>query len=163
MNNRRQHSQLISSEDPEELFRRGCRDSMAQGGAPENQQGPRDNPNSEDRSDQDLIISLLHVPDLANTVLSKAIKDRLPVGNTVRQYIISTPKLDYIRIERLKVTLPTDELETCTNPPVPFVTRCQPTPFQENLLKGALRQLLQTNPELLPGYDWPIVLNQYLR
>ena len=53
----------------------------------------RNNSDSEDENDQPRDIPLLYVPDLANTVLSKAIKDGVQVGNTGTEYIIPTPLL----------------------------------------------------------------------
>ena len=45
-------------------------------------------------------IPLLYVPDLANTVLSEAIKDGMQVGNSCTEYIIPTPLLkDIVGIE----------------------------------------------------------------
>ena len=54
---------------------------------------PRDNSDSKDENDQPRDIPLLYVPDLANTVLSEAIKDGVQVGNTGTEYIIPTPLL----------------------------------------------------------------------
>ena len=54
---------------------------------------PKDNSNSENENDQSRNIPLLYVPDLANTVLSEAIKDGVQVGNTGTEYIIPTPLL----------------------------------------------------------------------
>ena len=85
----------------------------------DNQQ--RNNSKSEDENDPPRDIPLLYVPDLANTILSEAIKDGIQVGNSGTEYIIPTPLL--------KVTLPEGELETCSVPPLDFVTMCQPTPF----------------------------------
>ena len=43
---------------------------------------------------------LLYIPDLANTVLSEAIKDCIQVGNSGTEYIIPTPLLkDIVGIE----------------------------------------------------------------
>ena len=101
---------------------------------------------------------LLYVPDLANTVLSEAIKDGMQVGNSGTEYIIPTPLLkDIVGIERLKVSLPEGELETCSIPPLDFVTKCQPTPFNLQLLTSALKDMRKENPELQywAGDDWP--------
>ena len=60
----------------------------------------RNNPNSEDENDPPRDIPHLYVPDLANTVLSEAIKDSVQVGNSGTEYIISTPLLkDIVGIE----------------------------------------------------------------
>ena len=53
----------------------------------------RNNSDSEDENDLPRDIPLLYVPDLANTVLSEAIKDGVQVGNTGTEYIIPTPLL----------------------------------------------------------------------
>ena len=109
-----------------------------QGDPRDNQQ--RNNSDSEDENDPPRDIPLLYIPDLANTVLSEAIKDSIQVGNSGTEYIIPTPLLkDIMGIERLKVTLPEGELETCSIPPLDFITKCQPTPFNLQLLRGALK------------------------
>ena len=96
------NSQLISSENPKDLVIKAQRNSMA---TPAPQTDPRDNQqrnnsDSEDENDLPRDIPLLYVPDLANTVLSEAIKDRMQVGNSGTEYIISTPLLkDIMGIE----------------------------------------------------------------
>ena len=96
------NSQLISTENPEDLVRKAWRNSMA---TPVPQRDPRDNQqrnnsNSEDKNDPPKDIPLLYVPDLANTVLSEAIKDGMQVGNSGTKYIIPTPLLkDIVGIE----------------------------------------------------------------
>ena len=71
------NSQLVSTENPEDLVRKARRNSMAtpvpQTDLRDNQQ--RSNSDSEDENDPPRKIPLLYVPDLANTVLSEAIKD----------------------------------------------------------------------------------------
>ena len=95
------NSQLISTENPEDLVRKAQRNSMATPA----QRDPRDNqlrnnPDSEDENDPPRDIPLLYVPDLANTILSEAIKDGVQVGNTGTEYIIPTPLLkDIMGIE----------------------------------------------------------------
>ena len=126
-----------------------------QGDPRDNQQ--RNNSNSEDKNDPPGDIPLLYIPDLANTILSEAIKDGMQVGYSGTEYIIPTPLLkDIVGIERLKVTLPEGELETCSIPPLDFVTKCQPTPFNLQLLRGALKDMRKDNPELqyLAGDNW---------
>ena len=179
------NSQLISTEDPEDLVRRARRTSMAtpaqQQGLTNNQQhDPMDNPpqdpvNNQERDHSESEdengppprnIPILYVPDLANTILSEAILDGIQVGNSGRKSIIHTPCLkDIVGIERLKVTLPTGELETCSDPPLNFVTDCQPTPFNLQLLRGALKDMRKDNPDLkfLPGDNWPSTHTRYLR
>ena len=138
---------------------------------PAPQRDPRDNQqrndsDSEDENDPPRDIPLLYVPDLANTVLSEAIKDGMQVGNSGTEYIIPTPLLkDIMGIERLKVTLPEGELETCSVPPLDFVTKCQPTPFNLQLLRGALKDMIKDNPELqyLAGDDWCPTHTRYLQ
>ena len=126
------NSQLISTDNPEDLVRKARRDSMA---TPAAQRDPRDNQqrnnsNSEDENDPPRDIPLLYIPDLANTILSEAIKDSIQVGNSGTEYTIPTPLLkDIVGIERLKVTLPEGELETCSVPPLDFVTKCQPSTY----------------------------------
>ena len=68
-------------------------------------------------------------------------------------------------VERLKVTLPEGELETCSVPPLDFVTKCQPTPFNLQLLRGALKDMRKDNPELqyLAVDDWHPMHTHYLR
>ena len=120
----------------------------------DNQQ--RNNSDSEDENDPSRDIPLLYVPDLANTVLSEAIKDGMQVGNAGTEYIIPTPLLkDIVGIEWLKVTLPEGDLETCSVPPLNFVTKCQPTPFNLQLLRGALKDMRKDNlePQYLAGDD----------
>ena len=88
------------------------------------------------------------------------------VGNTGTQYIIPTPLLkDFVGIDKLKVTLPEGELETCSTPALDFVTKCQPTPFNLQLLRGALKSMIKDNPDLqhLPGDDWRPTHTRYLR
>ena len=130
----------------------------------DNQQ--RSNSDSEDENDPPRDIPLLYVPDLANIVLSEAIKDGMQVGNYGIEYIIPTPLLkDIMGIERLKVTLPKGELESCSVPPLDFVTKCQVTPFNLQLLRGALKDMRKDNPELqyLAGDDWHPTHTCYLR
>ena len=111
----------------------------------DNQQ--RNNSDSEDENDPPRDIPLLYVPDLANTILSEAIKDGIQVGNSGTEYII-----------------PTSLLETCSVPPLDFVTKCQPTPFNLQLLRGALKDMRKDNPELkyLAGDDWSPTHTRYL-
>ena len=95
------NSQLVSTENPEDLVRKVGRNSMAtpaQRDPRNNQQ--RNNSDSKYENDQPRDIPLLYVPDLANTVLSEAIKDGVQVGNTGTEYIIPTPLLkDVIGID----------------------------------------------------------------
>ena len=64
----------------------------------DNQQ--RNNSDSEDENDPPRDIPLLYIPDLANTVLSEAIKDGMQVGNSGTEYTIPTPLLkDIVGIE----------------------------------------------------------------
>ena len=138
---------------------------------PATQRDPRDNQqrnnsDSEDENDPPRDIPLLYVPDLANTILSEAIKDGIQVGNSGTEYIIPTPLLkNIVGVEWLKVTLPEGELETCSIPPLDFVTKCQPTPFNLQLLRGALKDMREDNPELqyLAGDDWRPTHTCYLR
>ena len=126
----------------------------------------RNNSDSEDENDPPRNIPLLYVPDLAITVLSEAIKDGMQVGNSGTEYIIPTPLLkDIVGIERLKVSLPEGELETCSVPPLDFVTKFQPTPFNLQLLTSALKDMRKENPELqyLAGEDWHPTYTRYLR
>ena len=130
----------------------------------DNQQ--RNNSDSEDKNDPPRDIPLPYVPDLANTILSEAIKDGIQVGNSGTEYIIPTPLLkDILGIEWLKVTLSEGELETCSVPPLDFVTKCQPTPFNLQLLRGALKDMRKDNPELqyLASDDWCPTHMHYLR
>ena len=130
----------------------------------DNQQ--RNSSDSEDENDPPRDIPLLYVPDLANTILSEAIKDGMQVGNSSTEYIIPTPLLkDIVGIEQLKVTLPEGELETCSVPPLDFITKCQLTPFNLQLLRGALKDMRKDNPELqyLAGDDWHPTHTHYLR
>ena len=130
----------------------------------DNQQ--RNNSDSEDENDPPRNIPLLYVPDLANTVLSEAIKDGMQVGNSGTEYIIPTPLLeDIVGIDRLKVSFPEGELETCSVPPLDFVTKCQPTPFNLQLLTSALKDMRKENPELqyLAGNDWRPTHTRYLQ
>ena len=159
---------IISTENPEDLVRKARRNSMA---TPAPQRDPRDNQlrnnsDSEDENDPPRDIPLMYVPDPGNTILSEAIKDSIQVGNTGTEYIIPTPLLKNIMgIERLKVTLPEGELETCSDPPLDFVTKCQMTPFNLQLLRGALKDMRKDNPELqyLAGDDWHPTHRHYLR
>ena len=103
----------------------------------------------EDRDGPNINIPILYIPDLHNSILSEAIRDGMRVGTTNNQYIIHTPLLkDHIGIDQLKVTLPSENLETCSNPPVSFVTNCQATPFQDGLLVGALKTFKTENLSL---------------
>ena len=126
--------------------------------------------NGEEENGPNMDIPLLYVPDLANSILSKMvcklIKDGMQVGNTGTQYIIPTPLLkDFVGIDKLKVTLPEGELETCSTPALDFVTKCQPTPFNLQLLRGTLKDMRKDNPDLqyLPGDDWCPTHTRYLR
>ena len=126
----------------------------------------RNNSDSENENDQPRDIPLLYVPDLANTVLSEAIKDGVQAGNTGTEYIIPTPLLkDVIGIDQLKVTLPEGELETCSVPHLDLITKCQPTPFNLQILRGALKDMRKDNPELqyIAGDDWHPTHTRYLR
>ena len=138
---------------------------------PATQRDPRDNQqrnnsDSEDKNDPPRDIPLLYVPDLANTILSKAIKDGIQVGNPGTEYIIPTPLLkDIMGVEQLKVTLPKGELETCSDPPLDFVTKCQLVPFNLQLLRGALKDMRKDNPEFQyfsTGDDWRPMHTHYL-
>ena len=62
------------------------------------------------------------------------------------------------------MTLPEGEPETCSVPPLDFVTKCQPTPFNLQLLRGALKDMRNDNPELqyLAGDDWHPTHTRYL-
>ena len=125
----------------------------------------RNNSDSEDENDPPRNIPLLYVPDLANTILSDAIKDGIQVGNSGTEYIIPTPLLkDIVGVEQLKVTLPEGELETCSVPPLDFITKCQPTPFNLQLLRGALKDMRKDNPELQysAGDNWRLTHTCYL-
>ena len=161
-------SQLISTENPKDLVRKAWKDSMA---TPASQRDPRDNQqrnncDSEDENDPPRDIPLLYIPDLANTILSEAIKDGIQVGNSGTEYIIPTPLLkDTMGIEWLKVTLPEGELETCSVPPLDFITKGQLTPFNLQLLRGALKDMRKDNPELqyLACDDWHPTHTHYLR
>ena len=161
------NSQLVSTENPEDLVRKARRNSMT---TPVQQPDPRDNQqrnnsDSEDENDLSKNIPLLYVPDLANTVLSEAIKVGMQVGNSGTEYIIPTPLLeDIVGIDRLKVSLPEGELETCSIPPLDFITKCQPTPFNLQLLTSALKDMRKENPELqyLAGNDWQPTHTRYL-
>ena len=55
-------------------------------------------------------------------------------------------------------------LPTCSDPPLNFVTDCQPTPFNLQLLRGALKDMRKDNPELhfIPGDDWTPTFTRYL-
>ena len=138
---------------------------------PATQRDPRDNQqrnnsDSEDENDPPRDIPLLYIPDLANTILSEAIKDGIQVGNPGTEYIIPTPLLkDIVGVEWLKVTLPKGELETCSIPPLDFITKCQLTPFNLQLLRGTLKDMRKDNPELqyLAGDDWRPTHTRYLR
>ena len=81
-------------------MRKAQRNSMA---TPVRQTDPRGNQqrnNSDSENDPPRNIPLLYVPDLANTVLSEAIKDGMQVGNSSTEYIIPTPLLkDIVGIE----------------------------------------------------------------
>ena len=72
---------------------------------PAQQQDPRnnqhqDNSDSKDENGPPRDIPILYVPDLANTILSKAIKDGIQAGNSGTEYIIPTPLLkDIVGIE----------------------------------------------------------------
>ena len=96
---------------------------------PAPQRDPRDNQqrnssDSEDENDPPRDIPLLYIPDLANTILSEAIKDGIRVGNSGTEYIIPTPLLkDIVGIERLKVTLPEGKMETCSVHSLDFITK----------------------------------------
>ena len=60
----------------------------------------RDNSDSEAKNDPPRDIPLLYIPDLANTILSEAIKDGMQVGHSGTEYIIPTPLLrDIMGIE----------------------------------------------------------------
>ena len=133
---------------------------------PAPQRDPRNNSDSKDKNNPPRDIPLLYVPGLAYTVLSEAIKNGIQVGNSGTEYIIPTPLLkDIVSMEWLKVTLPEGELETCSNPLLNFVTKCQPTPFNLQLLTGALKDMRKDNPELqyLEGDDWCPTHTRYLR
>ena len=156
------NSQLVSTENPEDLVRKAWRNSMAYPG----HRDPKDNFNNENNNEQSRNIPLLYVPDLANTILSEAIKDGMQVGNTGTEYIIPTPLLkEVIGMDRLKVILPEGELETCSDPPLDFITKCQPTPFNLQILRGTLKDMRKDNPELqyLVGDNWRPTHSLYLR
>ena len=101
----------------------------------DNQQ--EDNGEQENGPNRD--IPLLYVPDLANSILSELIKDGMQVGNTGTQYIIPTPLLkDFVGIDKLKVTLPEGELETCSTPALDFVTKVPANTIQPTATERCL-------------------------
>ena len=81
-------------------------------------------------------------------------------------YRIRCPKpKEYIGKDTLTVFLLEGRLEVPMEPPVDFVAKCAPTPFdQPRLLIEAMQSLVQTQPELtiLPGDDTPLVRDKYL-
>ena len=109
---------------------------------------------------EEVNIQDLYVPDLDNTPLQRAIRNRMALNEEQTVYRIRYPKLkEYIGKDTLTVFLPEERLEVPTEPPIDFVANCAPTPFdQPRLLIEAMQSLVQTQPELtiLPGDDIPL-------
>ena len=156
--------ELLISSDPEKKVRKGHRDSMA---APQpdhpDQQGTSDV--EEEEATHGDTIPHLYVPDLANTILSEAIKDGMILGTTGKRIHDPYPKLkEHIGVKTLKVTIPLGELKIPRNLPVKFITKCAPHPFKERLLLATLKELhnAHTGLQYLPGDNWHIISNRYL-
>ena len=81
--------------------------------------------------------------------------------------MILCPRLkQHIGVDKLKVTIPSGELEVYTEPPVRFIADCAPTPFEKpNLLIAAMEGLKKNNVELtpLPRDEFRRITNRYLR
>ena len=108
----------------------------------------------------------LYVPDLDNTPLQRAIRNRMALNDTKTIYRIQCLRLkQYIGMDTLTVILPEGRLEVPTDPPVDFMANCDSTPFdQPRLLIRAMQSLITTQPELtiLPGDDVPLIRDRYL-
>ena len=105
----------------------------------------------------------LFVPDLNNTPLHDAIKRGMPLNNQGTEYMINCPTLrQYIGTDKLRVEIPSGDLEIDTEPPIRFVAKCSDVPFQqEHLLISAMEDLVKKNAELmpLPGEDFRLCHN----
>ena len=128
-----------------------CRSSIAAPQPEDNNDQQRTSDVEEEEEPQRINIPYLYIPDLANTILSEAIKDSMMLGTNDTEYLILTPKLnEHIGVETLKVTIPSGELEIPRNPPVKFVTKCAPHPFEEKLLLATLKDLRNHKPTIPP-------------
>ena len=158
---------LVQVEDPEQIPREKCRSMVEQ--AEQGRGNPREtrDSNGEEYSEaEEVNMRNLYVPDLDNTPLQRAIRNRMALNDAQTIYRIRCPKLkEYIGKDTLTVFLPEGRLEVPTEPPVDFVANCAPTPFdQPRLLVKTMQSLIQTQPQLtiLPGNDIPLVRDRYL-
>ena len=156
---------LLQVEDPEQIIRhRSMADQAEQGRG--NPRDTRDSDGEEYSKAEEMNIRDLYVPDLNNTPLQRAIRNRMALNDTQTVYRIRCPLLkEYIGKDTLTVYLPEGRLEVPTEPPVDFMANCAPTPFdQPRLLIEAMQSLVQTQPKLtiLPGDDIPLVRDRYL-
>ena len=107
----------------------------------------------------------LFVPDLNNTPLAEAIKEGMADNNEKTIFIIRCPKLrEHIGTERLRVHLPSGELEIDMEPRVKFVVNCSREKIQENLLVTALNSMKKTEAAFtpLPRGEWPMITHRHL-
>ena len=155
---------LVQVEDPEQILRERHR-SMAEQGR-EIPRETRDSDSEEYSKAEEVNTPELYVPDLDNTPLQRAIRNRMALNDAKTIYRIRCPRLlEYIGMDTLTVILPEGRLEVPMEPPVDFVANCAPTPFdQPRLLIEAMQSLVQTQLELtiLPGDDVPLVRDRYL-
>ena len=109
----------------------------------------------------------LFIPDLNNTSLRDAIERGMPLNNLGTEYMINCPALRrYIGTDRMRVEIPSGDLEIDTEPPIRFVAKCSDVPFQqEHLLISAIEDLVEKNAELmpLPGEDFRLCQNTMMR
>ena len=145
---RRDISFVEQVDNPERLLRKGQR-SMANpqndGNIVQGNEGPvprrDDNLWDSDRYVGD--IPNLFVPDLNNTPLRD--ERGMPLNNLGTEYMINCPALRrYIGTDRMRVEIPSRDLEINTEPPIRFVAKCSDVPFQqEHLLISAMEDLLK--------------------
>ena len=82
----------------------------------------------------------------------------MPLNNTGTEYMINCPPPKrYIGTDRMRVEIPSGQLEINTDPPIRFVANCSDVPFlQDHLLISTMEDLVEKHAELmpLPGEDF---------
>ena len=188
------NKELLNVTDPERLLRERHRsmnnppenrpendqgrDNADPGNGPnpdKNNQRPRNGPHPADNQGQNNLenrripqpveIPDLFIPDLNNTPLAEAIKEGMADNNEKTIFIIRCPKLrEHIGTERLRVYLPSGELEIDMEPRVKFVVNCSRERIQKNLLIAALQSMKRTEAAFtpLPRGQWPMITHRHL-
>ena len=98
--------ELLNSSDPEEMVRQKC-SSMAAPQPEDNNDQQRTSDMAEEEVSHRGDIPHTYIPDLANTILSEAIRDGMMLGTDGKEYLILTPKLkEHIGLETQRSRFP---------------------------------------------------------